>query len=146
MQIKVFTIPILDGERVNEEMNAFLRSKNVLQTESHLVTTENGTFWCFCINYLDEALLEKGKKVDYRELLDEESFRRFVKMRQIRKQLADEEGIPAYVIFTDEEMAGLAKIEKLTLSNMKSVKGIGDKKVEKYGQYFISNEENEKSR
>ena len=31
MQIKVFTIPVLGGERANEELNTFLRSKRVLQ-------------------------------------------------------------------------------------------------------------------
>ena len=33
MQIKVFTIPVLGGERANEELNTFLRSKRVLQEE-----------------------------------------------------------------------------------------------------------------
>lgn len=64
--------------------------------------------------------------------MDEASFRRFTEMRQIRKQLAQEEGIPAYAIFTDEEMAELAKLEKRTSANMRKLKGIGPKKMEKF--------------
>ena len=37
MQIKIFTIPIMGGELLVEEMNVFLRSKKVLQLKEHLV-------------------------------------------------------------------------------------------------------------
>jgi superfamily II DNA helicase RecQ len=145
MQIKIFSIPIPGGEEFIEEMNCFLRSKKILQTENHLVSDANGSFWCFCIKYLDETPQNKSRKVDYREVLDQESFRRFANMRATRKQLAQDEGIPAYAIFTDEELALLAQQEELTPAVMRSVKGIGAKKMEKYGHHFFTNKENEKS-
>ncbi len=73
--------------------------------------------------------------------MDEASFQRFSRMREIRKSLSLKNAIPAYAIFTDEELSELAKIEALTLAVMKSVKGVGEKKVEKYGMHFISNPE-----
>jgi superfamily II DNA helicase RecQ len=147
MQIKLFTIPILGGEQINEEMNRFLRSRKVLQTESHLVTNSEGSFWCFCIKYLSGAVVSPGKKkkIDYREVLDKESFKRFARMREIRKRLAKEEGVPAFAIFTDAEMAELAKIEILTPAAMRKVKGVGEQKIEKFGKYFISQAQDEKS-
>lgn len=146
MQIKIFTISIFDDERMNEKMNTFLRSNSVLHIDSHLVNNADGVYWCFCVKYLDERTRENRKKIDYREELDDASFRRFAKMRQIRKQLSQEEGVPAYVIFTDEEMAALAVIEELTLTNMRQIKGIGEKKVEKYGPHFISTNPDETSK
>jgi len=141
MQIKIFTVPIPGGEEINEEMNTFLRSKKVLQTESRLVQNSSGTFWCFCIRYLDEQFRKSGrKKVDYRQELDKESFQRFTGMRRIRKQLADKEGIPAFAVFTDKELAALARLTPLTSAAMRSVEGIGEKKVEKYGKYFVKAE------
>lgn len=142
MQIKIFNIPIPASEAMTEEMNVFLRSKRILQTESHIVNNGQGSFWSFCIKYLDHSSSStvnktKRKKIDYKEVLDEISFQRFARMREIRKELAKEEGIPAYAIFTDEELAGLAKIENLTPQAMQSVKGIGEKKVAKYSSYFI---------
>ncbi len=123
---------------MNEEMNKFLRSKRVLQVQNQIVNSEQGAFWCFCIKYLDEySAGQKKEQLDYRELLDEASFKRFSEMRKIRKQVAEEEAIPAYAIFTNEELAELAKIEGLTDAKMKSVKGIGQKKVEKYGHHFL---------
>ncbi len=147
MQIKIFTIPILGGEALNEEMNRFLRAKKVLQVESQLVQHDQGGFWSFCVRYVEqvyESPAQKGK-VDYKEVLDKASFERYSKLRELRNRLAQEEAIPAFAIFSNEELAGLAKLQRITLSNMKSIKGIGDKKVEKYGQYFVTEPLNEKS-
>lgn len=49
--------------------------------------------------------------------------------------------MPAYAIFTDKELAALAKLEVLTAKNMVEIKGIGQRKVEKYGTYFITQKE-----
>ncbi len=147
MQIQTFTIPILGGEQINEEMNRFLRSKKILQTENHLVTTPEGTFWCFCIKYLTTEPSQTGKKkrIDYREVLDTESFKRFARMRKTRKALAEQAGVPAYAVFTDAELAELAQIKELTPTAMGKIKGIGVKKIEKYGKHFINSPNNEKS-
>jgi superfamily II DNA helicase RecQ len=111
----------------------------VLQTEHHLVSNAQGSFWCFCIKYLDEqAESRERQKVDYKQVLDEATFQRFSKLRETRKEIATKEVIPAYAVFTDEELAELAKLDVLTAATMRSVKGVGEKKVEKYGAYFFS--------
>jgi len=149
MQIKIFTIPIMGGEKLNEELNTFLRSRKILQVENQIVNNAQGAFWCFCVKYIDQQATKsftRKEKVDYREVLDETSFRRFVKMKEIRKRIAKEESIPAYAVFTNEELAALAKIEHLTPAAMEKVNGIGKKKVEKFGHYFLSDtDDHEKS-
>lgn len=139
MQIRFFTIPVMGGEAITSEMNVFLRSKKILQSDTQLVANGQNSFWCVCIKYIDDISIQdkNHNKVDYKEVLDEESFKRFTLFRDVRKRVAQEDSVPAYAVFTDEELAGLAKITQLTLANMKSVKGIGEKKVEKYGKYFI---------
>ncbi len=49
------------------------------------------------------------------------------------------------MVFTDEELAGLAKLDTITSKSMLSVKGIGEKKVERYAKYFIYNEEKDET-
>ncbi|MBK8501030.1 MAG: HRDC domain-containing protein [Saprospiraceae bacterium] len=141
MQIKIFTIPIPDGERQNEELNSFLRSKRVLQTEGHIGRNAQGAYWSFCIRYLEDSVPKPGfkPKIDYKEVLDEVTFQRFSQLREIRKNLARDEGVTGYAIFTDEELAGLAKFELLTGSAMLQVKGVGEKKVERYARFFTNN-------
>lgn len=140
IKVKIYTIPILGGEALNEEMNRFIRSKKVLQIESQMVNQDQGAYWSFCIRYIDQktGFGKKREKVDYKEVLDETTFNRFAKLREIRRQISKEEAIPAFAVFTDEELSGLAKIENLSLENMKKVYGIGEKKIEKYGKHFLS--------
>jgi superfamily II DNA helicase RecQ len=141
MQIQLFTIPVLGGEDLLIEMNKFLRGHKILQTEKHLIQDGQNAFWSFCITYIESAKAQDktavAEPVDYKALLDEASFKRFVKLRDIRKRVAQAEGVPAYAVFTNEELSELAKIETLTLANMRTVNGIGEKKVEKYGKYFV---------
>ena len=139
MQVKIYSIPILGGEESTDELNQFLRSRKILRVDTRLVNHGQTAMWSFCITYLDQSAPEREKKrVDYREKLDKASFRRFSKMREIRKRIAQEEAIPAYAVFSDAEMAGLAQIEELTIASMKNVKGVGEKKIQRYGEHFIT--------
>lgn len=146
MQIKFYTIPIMGGELLSEEMNVFLRSKKVLQVENQLISQPQGACWCFCIKYLDDiATADKDKpRVNYRQVLDEATFKRFTALRDIRKRVSETESLPAYIIFTDDELALMAKMETITPASLKTVKGIGEKKIEKYGHYFLQNLSDEK--
>lgn len=140
MQIKVISVPVVGGEAMNEELNKFLQSHKILQVEQQLVNASEGPYWSFCIRYTQAKVDKKGKtavRKDYREILSEEVFGRFAQLRNIRLQLAKEDGVPAFALFTNEELAGLAALEKITLAGMRTVKGVGEKKTEKYGERLI---------
>lgn len=141
MQIKLFTIPVGDNGTALEEMNRFLRTSKILEVDNQLISNEKGAYWCFCVRYIERTFNPPGNdkpKIDYRRVLDSETFKKFSKLREIRKQVAIDEGIPAYAVFTDEELAGLAKLDTITQTSMLSIKGIGDKKVERFSKHFIN--------
>ncbi len=141
MQIKLFTIPVGDSGGALQEMNAFLRGNKILEVENQFVGNDKGAYWCFSVRYVERAYAEAdkdGKKVDYRKVLDEATFEKFSKLREIRKKVAADEGISAFIIFTDEELAELAKLDEITEKAMLGIKGIGEKKVERYAKYFIT--------
>ena len=112
--------------------------------------------WTFCILFspygnVIEKESGKGspKKVDYRDELDTETFARFSILRKIRKRLAQDESVPAYAIFTDAELAEIAKLKTISREGMLKIPGIGTKKVEKYANAFVTDlmqEEDEKNR
>jgi len=148
MQIKIFTIPIMGGELLTDEMNVFLRAKKVLRVKEHLVNHDSeGVYWCYSVRYVDDVTAaERDKvKVDFREVLDETTFKRFSALRVIRKRVAQEDAVPPFAVFTDLELAELAKVEILTPEVIKGIKGIGEKKVEKYAHHFLTQASNEKS-
>lgn len=141
MLLKLYTVPILEADKYSEEMNAFLRSKKVIKIERELIQNDKEAYWCFCILYTDQDkgnYTPKGPKTDYREILEPDEFARFAKYRDIRKEISESENIPAFAIFTDLELSELSRLEKLTLESMKMIKGIGEKKAEKYGKRFIT--------
>ena len=146
MQIQIFTISIYGGEEVLGEMNKFLRSHRVAEIQKTFIPTASGGSWTFCITYLEgvkvvDNEIKKGK-IDYRNVLNEKDFALFCELRKKRKQIAEDESIPPFAVFTDAELAEIAKLETITLTSMKDIPGIGAKKLEKYGSYFleISNE------
>lgn len=141
MQIKIFTIPMFGGEAANDEMNVFIRSNKVINVERHFFTTQETGYWCFCVNYVENTasntFVPQGKqKVDYKEVLDEKTFAVFSRLREIRKQTADAASVPPYAVFTDAELAEIAKLESITPENMLTIKGIGQAKVDKYASAF----------
>lgn len=139
MQLQFFTLPIESVADYTDEINTFLRANKVVEIQKQLIQTANGVFWCLCISYIatNTGYMPIREKIDYLKVLDEDTFKRFSKLREIRKKIASGDGVSAYVVFTDAELAEIAKLPELSVKNLKEIKGIGDKKSEKYGEAMI---------
>lgn len=114
MQIKIYTIPIVESEVFNEEMNKFLGSYKVLQVDQSIIQMEAGSYWTFCIRYIGGSLLPvfaAKEKIDYKTILSEADFEKFTILRESRKSIAKEEAIPAYAVFTDAKLAELSQLQ-----------------------------------
>ena len=66
-----------------------------------------------------------AKTVDYREVLDPETFAVFAALRELRKKIAAEEGVPIYAIMTNEQLAAVAQRRCQSLSDLESLEGLG---------------------
>lgn len=138
MQIKIFTIPIGDSEIPEKEVNAFLRGHRVLEVVHEFVADGSDSRWCLLVKTMDavEGQRHGGRRqdrIDYKNVLDEASFARFCMLRKARKIVSEKEGLPAFAVLTDRQMAELARFETLTADSMKQVVGIGEAKAEKFG-------------
>lgn len=61
----------------------------------------------------------------------------FEALRKLRRQCADEEGFPAYIVFSDKVLHSLASIKPRTLDAFSDIPGIGEHKMQKYGPRFV---------
>ncbi|RED66538.1 DNA helicase RecQ [Cohnella phaseoli] len=61
----------------------------------------------------------------------------FNALRQLRKQIADSEGLPPFVIFHDATLREMCEAMPESEREMRSVKGVGAAKYEKYGLAFL---------
>ncbi len=62
----------------------------------------------------------------------------FGELRALRKQLADEQNVPAYVVFSDATLAEMAARRPATSSELLEVNGVGTTKLERYGEAFLA--------
>ena len=58
-------------------------------------------------------------------------------LRACRKELADKQGVPPYVIFHDTTLFGMLERKPRTLDELAEVSGVGAAKREKYGEIFL---------
>lgn len=61
----------------------------------------------------------------------------FEKLRALRKRLADERGVPAYIVFNDKVLRAMCDERPSTAADLLRISGIGPKKLERYGQVFL---------
>ena len=62
----------------------------------------------------------------------------FIRLKKLRKLLADQENIAPYVIFGDSTLKLMAQIQPDNLSKFAQLSGVNDYKLQKYGDIFIS--------
>ena len=62
----------------------------------------------------------------------------FERLRALRKRLADEHGLPPYVVFHDATLREMAERRPLTLNQFAELPGVGHAKLARYGDQFIA--------
>ncbi len=71
------------------------------------------------------------------EMAGVEDKKLFEYLRKIRKNLADEQGYPPYIVLSDKSLHELTKMKPTTLQAFGLISGIGEFKIKKYGNTFI---------
>ncbi len=61
----------------------------------------------------------------------------FEKLRQTRRHLAEERGVPAYVVFSDATLLEMAARRPKTSGELSQVSGVGPTKLSRYGEEFL---------
>ena len=62
----------------------------------------------------------------------------FARLRQLRKQMADREDLPPYIIFSDVSLSEMSELMPLTDHQFLNISGVGDIKLKKYGSEFLA--------
>lgn len=142
MHLRFFTIPIHGGDEAATELNRFLGAHRILTIDRSLVQDGVNSAWALCVSFEQPAAdpsqpAKRGGKIDYREVLNEQDFAVFARLRTLRKELADGEGIPAYAVLTNEHLAELVQRRVQSAAALREIAGVGEARVEKYGEAFL---------
>ncbi|MFC3016695.1 DNA helicase RecQ [Virgibacillus litoralis] len=136
---KISTYGILSAytEKELTEWIHFLIAEQILATEegkfptiklnqnSVEVLKGSQTVWMYT------APIPAGEEADYQEEL-------FTLLRELRKKMADEKGVPPYVLFSDATLKELSRYFPETKEDMLSIKGVGEKKYDQFGADFLA--------
>jgi len=141
---RFFYVPVHFSEWAEEELNAFLHSHRVLRVERRFVEAGENSYWSFCVDYAEggerrgPARQQAGKsKVDYREVLSPEEFEVYAKLRELRKEIAGEESVPVYMVFTNEQLAEMVRRKVASKEGLEKIEGVGPARVDKYGAKML---------
>ena len=61
----------------------------------------------------------------------------FDALRELRTEIAREQGVPPYIIFHDKTLNEMAEQQPVTLEQMRGINGVGEQKLQRYGERFL---------
>ena len=144
MRLQFFSVSAQFPEESQQLLNSFCAQHRVLTVDKQFVDLGAESYWSICVSYIEgrvqsalKSADKKRERIDYKEVLGERDFSFYVKLRDLRKSLSEQEGVPAYALFTNEQLASMITQRVSTESELSKIEGIGKARLEKYGKAFI---------
>jgi len=143
VQLKFFSVEAGDPSIGEGELNQFLRSHRILTIEKCLVQGVGlPSYWSVAVEYLDGVSRQGDAplsgKTDFREILNEQDFALYCRLKDIRKAMAEDAGVPVYSIFTNRHLADMAQGRFRDATEISGIQGVGKKRAEKHSPPFLS--------
>jgi ATP-dependent DNA helicase RecQ len=82
-----------------------------------------------------KKLIKKPTGKPAKKIMDEALFEA---LKDVRRQISKEEGVPAFIIFSDSTLAEMCAKKAKTSEALLKVSGVGDVKLERYGERFLN--------
>lgn len=113
---------------------------NFLSAEGYL-DVSNGLYPILKLNKKSWEVLKSGKKVMKKTSLIKADHKPnpklYDELKALRKTISLEENVPPYIVFHDYTLREMSLIKPLTDEELLRIKGIGEKKLKKYGERFL---------
>jgi superfamily II DNA helicase RecQ len=135
MLFRVLTLPfdpVLEGFP-DEVVEEFCLNKQVHKLESQFFIKEGQPYWSVAIHY--DIVLKKDQKT---RDLDERQKLLYERLREWRKTTAHEDGIPVYLIATNQHLVEIIRRKPQTLDGLKPIKGFGGSRMGRYGARILN--------
>lgn len=82
--------------------------------------------------------LEVERRIEAKQQRVSEDSELFVILKELRKEIAQKEGVPPYIIFHDSSLKDMCRLLPQTKSEMLEVSGVGQVKYSRYGEEFLT--------
>jgi hypothetical protein len=101
MRVHFFVIPVFGSREAQDELNGFLSSHRVIAIDRELVSDGPRSAWAVAVTWIEGGRAKFGKakgRIDYREVLSPEDFEVYSRLRNVRTQISERDGIAVYAI------------------------------------------------
>ena len=134
---KIITIPFDRGKKSFDEetLTRFVINKRITSHRSEFFQDGDDTFWTVFLEY--DPLLEKTGEKETLSLNEPQKLL-CNRLKAWRKETAEMNGVPVFIIATNRELVDVVKQAPVSLEALKQIKGFGKGKIEKYGKEIIS--------
>ncbi|WP_315079966.1 DNA helicase RecQ [uncultured Clostridium sp.] len=120
----------------NDELKNFI---NTLISHRY-ISVVNGTYPVLGLNQRSMSVLKSEEKVVFKEFKIEKKVREdnelYSILKEIRKEISIENGVPPYVIFGDATLKEMTVKYPISKEQMLNISGVGEIKYKKYGEIF----------
>lgn len=145
MKLKPFTLRWDDDARAfdTSPLDAFMAEHDVLSVFEHFFVHDTRPGWALLLGYRPRTgppLLGPASDApagDPRAELAPEDRKTFEALRAWRNQRAREEGKPAYVLFTNNQMIAIARARPRSKTALGAIHGVGEAKLSAYGDAVL---------
>lgn len=111
-----------------------------LAAERYLIPT-NGAYPVLTLTKAAVRVLQGRKDVLKKEQIQAEQFVAedplFIRLKNLRKQIADADGVPPFVVFSDATLRDMCAQLPVTPQSLLNVKGVGQRKLDSFGSDFM---------
>lgn len=150
MLIKVISLAFdtLYGGFNDEEVREFIKDKEIISVTDYHFVKNDVPYLTFIFRYfphraeMESKIEAKNNKRepddDWKKLLSEADMGLFNLLREWRTQRCKKEGVPPYILFTNQQLAMIVKKRPQSLTELTQIDGIGKGKAQKYGEEVLS--------
>ena len=145
MKLKVFTLQLdpATGCFDDAALTAFVEPREVLSVHEHFFVHEQTPTWALLVCYRDvprPGERDRGaeSRTDWRAELSDDERPLYDALRKWRTERARREGRPPYVLFTNRQMAEIARRRPDTNAALLEIDGIGEAKVRDWAEEVLA--------
>lgn len=125
-------------DKTQKDVNEFI---DYLTAEGYLRPTD-GAYPVLMITNKGINVLMDGEQVFKKEQVQVKRLAQdnplFEDLRRLRREIATEEKIPPYIIFSDQTLQEMSVRMPITTTELLQIKGVGERKLEQYGSAFLA--------
>lgn len=135
MAVRILTIPFdpQTGGFPDDELRKFLLNKKLRSLHPQFFELHGTAYWTVFVEYESVVSAESPKN----EALNTAEGLLYRRLQEWRKETAEREGVPVFIVATNKQLVALVKQRPMTLEALRSIQGFGKKKVSAYGKALV---------